>query len=43
VIKTGANPLEVLRRAGHTSANFTQDRYGHLFPEAEAVADPLTR
>ena len=41
-IKTGANPLEVSRRAGHTSASFTQDRYGHLFPEAdEAVADRL--
>ncbi len=41
-IATGANPLEVSRRAGHTSANFTKDRYGHLFPEAdEAVADRL--
>jgi integrase len=41
-IATGANPLEVSRRAGHTSASFTQDRYGHLFPEAdEAVANRL--
>jgi integrase len=41
-IATGANPLEVSRRAGHTSASFTQDRYGHLFPEADcAVADRL--
>ncbi len=41
-IKTGANPLEVSRRAGHTSASFTQDRYGHLFPEADReVADRL--
>lgn len=28
-------PLEVTRRAGHTSTSFTQDRYGHLFPEDE--------
>jgi integrase len=41
-IATGANPLEVSRRAGHTSTAFTQDRYGHLFPEADgAVADRL--
>jgi hypothetical protein len=41
-IATGANPLEVSRRAGLTSASFTQDRYGHLFPEAdEAVAARL--
>jgi len=41
-IATGANPLEVSRRAGHTSTSFTQDRYGHLFPEADgAVADRL--
>ncbi len=41
-IATGASPLEVSRRAGHTSASFTLDRYGHLFPEAdEAVAERL--
>ncbi len=34
-IASGANPLEVSRRAGHTSTSFTQDRYGHLFPEAD--------
>jgi len=34
-IATGANPLEVARRAGHTSVSFTLDRYGHLFPEAD--------
>jgi hypothetical protein len=28
-ITTGANPLEVSRRAGHTSVAFTLDRYGH--------------
>lgn len=41
-IASGANPLEVARRAGHASTSFTQDRYGHLFPEAdEAVAERL--
>jgi integrase len=41
-IASGANVLEVCRRAGHTSASFTLDRYGHLFPEADtAVADRL--
>jgi integrase len=41
-IATGANALEVSRRAGHTSASFTQDRYGHLFREAdEAVENRL--
>ena len=35
-IASGANPLEVSRRAGHTSTSFTQDRYGHLFPEADS-------
>ncbi len=30
------------RRAGHRSASFTQDRYGHHFPEADReVADRL--
>jgi integrase len=43
-IATGASPLEVSRRAGHTSASFTLDRYGHLFPEAdEGVLSALTR
>ena len=41
-IATGANVLEVSRRAGHTSVAFTLDRYGHLFPGADdAVADRL--
>jgi integrase len=35
-IASGANPLEVSRRAGHTSTSFTQDRYGHLYPEADS-------
>ena len=39
---SGANPLEVSRRAGHSSTSFTLDRYGHLFPEADqSVADRL--
>ena len=43
-IASGANPLEVSRRAGHTSTSFTQDRYGHLFPEADsALAERLER
>lgn len=41
-IASGANVLEVSRRAGHTSTSFTMDRYGHLFPEADsALADRL--
>jgi integrase len=41
-IAAGASPLEVSRRAGHASTAFTLDRYGHLFPEADAtVADKL--
>jgi integrase len=34
-IAAGANPKEVSSRAGHASASFTLDRYGHLFPEAD--------
>jgi integrase len=34
-IAVGASPLEVTRRAGHTSTSFTLDRYGHLFPAAD--------
>ena len=41
-IAAGASPLEVSRRAGHSSVAFTLDRYGHLFPEADTtVADKL--
>ncbi|MGH9165407.1 MAG: hypothetical protein ACRDZW_07855, partial [Acidimicrobiales bacterium] len=37
-------PLQVTRRAGHTSSSFTNDRYGHLFPGAEdEAADLLAR
>ncbi len=36
-IAAGANPKEVSARAGHASVSFTLDRYGHLFPEADAA------
>ena len=36
-IAAGANPKEVAARAGHTSVSFTLDRYGHLYPEADAA------
>ena len=35
-IRAGGIPLEVSRRAGHSSVGFTLDKYGHLFPEADA-------
>jgi integrase len=34
----GVDPLEIARRAGHTSVAFTYDRYGHLFPEIDKQA-----
>jgi integrase len=44
-IAAGANPKEVAARAGHASVSFTLDRYGHLYPEADAALrdrlDPL--
>jgi integrase len=36
-IAAGANPKEVSVRAGHASVSFTLDRYGHLYPEADAA------
>ncbi|HET7489355.1 MAG TPA: site-specific integrase [Acidimicrobiales bacterium] len=43
-IASGITPLQVSRRAGHTSTAFTYDRYGHLFPGAEdEAADLLAR
>jgi integrase len=43
-IHAGANPKEVATRAGHTSAAFTLDRYGHLFPGHEdRVNDALDK
>jgi integrase len=35
-IAAGANPKEVAVRAGHTSASFMLDRYGHLFEGHDA-------
>jgi integrase len=34
----GVDPLEIARRAGHSSVSFTYDRYGHLFPEIDGRA-----
>lgn len=43
-IAAGVPPLQVTRRAGHTTTSFTQDRYGHLYPGAEdEAADALSR
>ena len=36
-IAAGASPKEVAARAGHTSVSFTLDRYGHLYPESDAM------
>lgn len=33
-ISAGANPLEITRRAGHSSAAFVLDRYGHLLDQS---------
>jgi hypothetical protein len=30
--------MEIARRAGHCSVAFTDDRYGHLFPEVDVGA-----
>jgi len=41
-IAAGATPLEIARRAGHTSTSVVLDRYGHLLPGAEdRVTDAL--
>lgn len=34
-IEAGASPLEIARRAGHTSPSVVLQRYGHLMPWAE--------
>ena len=34
-IASGANPLEVKKRAGHEKSSFTLDRYGHQFDNAD--------
>lgn len=41
-IAAGATPVEVARRAGHTSVVTVLDRYGHLLPGSEdRVTDAL--
>jgi len=34
-IAAGASPVEIARRAGHTSVVTVLDRYGHLLPKEE--------
>lgn len=38
LIAAGEQPLLVTKRLGHSSATFTMDRYGHLFPKAQSTA-----
>lgn len=41
-VQSGANPLLIQRRLGHSSIGITLGTYGHLFPEADGeVADGL--
>lgn len=43
-VAAGATPLEVAKRAGHTSVVTVLDRYGHLLPGSEdTVTDALDR
>jgi integrase len=41
LIAAGRTLREIGRRLGHASVNFTLDRYGHLMPDAAAVAAPV--
>jgi len=42
LIAAGRHPLEIKTRLGHASITTTMDRYGQLFPSAEAaLADAL--
>ncbi len=42
LIAAGRRPLEIKTRLGHSSITTTMDRYGHIFPSAEAaLADAL--
>jgi integrase len=34
-IAAGGSPLQVSKRAGHSSVSFTLDRYGHLYEDAD--------
>ncbi|MGH7918716.1 MAG: tyrosine-type recombinase/integrase, partial [Candidatus Dormibacteraceae bacterium] len=38
LIAAKQQPLEIAKRLGHASAAFTQDRYGHLFEDADSQA-----
>jgi integrase len=38
LIATKQQPLKIAKRLGHASAAFTQDRYGHLFEDADSQA-----
>lgn len=40
-IAAGAHPKLISARLGHSSITVTLDRYGHLFPAMEALADAL--
>ena len=44
LIAAGAHPKAIQMQLGHTSARFTLDRYGHLYPSSlNRVADTLER
>jgi integrase len=36
LIAAKQQPLEIAKRLGHASAAFAQDRYGHLFEDADS-------
>jgi integrase len=36
-IASGAHPKVISDRLGHSSIQITMDRYGHLFPSADAA------
>jgi integrase len=38
LIAAKQQPLKIAKRLGHASAAFTQDRYGHLFEDADSEA-----
>ena len=38
LIAAKQQPLKTIKRLGHASAAFTQDRYGHLFEDADSEA-----
>lgn len=42
LIEQGVHPAKISARLGHASVAYTFDRYGHLFPEADAEAAVAT-